>query len=355
MKILMYGLNQDTVSIDEDIICKFENEDKGQHLKKISSFQGVEEVLIFHSQYRIEYYLHVDEKEFQHGDLLRYISDYTQKPLNDVILEMYSLFNEDAVRHLFELAVAYYADKRGNLRNLALLEESLAFANNQGTLGSVIEALFAHVIIFSYQSKMIPNLAPLILDPRLSFIKRLTISGDDLNKYKALMIGREDQLRLISKIFSANNIQSLTLAVNSVDSLKGLGEELQHFMSCPYLNTSTKLQITDYHHMAYWFEAADIIVGADQKAITEFIESQDDSLTIRQTPKQQVYVNLDLAEKSSEEIVTDHYSLINEPKEAARSEYTDEEINEAESFLEELLSQEIHQFMSEYFIKTQGN
>lgn len=212
MKILMYGINQDTISKDEEIIYDFSEEDKQLQLEAIQKFQGVKEVVIFHSRYRIEYYFHVDESVFQHGDLLRFVSEYTDKPLNEVILQMYSLFNEDVVRHLYELATGYHAENRGSLENLHILEENLAFANEHHSVGPILNDLFSRVISFAYRTKMMSALGPLLLDDKLSLIKRLVLSQEQLKKAKIIVMGECQGIQYLGKIFAASQVYSLTLA-----------------------------------------------------------------------------------------------------------------------------------------------
>lgn len=78
----MYGVNQETVSIDDLDKYKLDKTTQIQHLKDIRSFSGVEEVVLLSTPARNEYYLHVDETQFKHGDLLRYLAQFTNKPLN---------------------------------------------------------------------------------------------------------------------------------------------------------------------------------------------------------------------------------------------------------------------------------
>ena len=68
MKLLMYGVNRDSVSVDEIYKYSLNDDMRKKHLKEIKLFNGVKEVVLLVTENRNEYYLFVDETEFKHGD-----------------------------------------------------------------------------------------------------------------------------------------------------------------------------------------------------------------------------------------------------------------------------------------------
>ena len=103
MKLLMYGVNKETIMKEDVNKYRLFGEQKKIQMNDIKKIDGVEEIIILTNDFRNEYYLYVDETVFSHGDFLRYIAEKTDKDLQEIILETYSKFNEDVLRHLYEI------------------------------------------------------------------------------------------------------------------------------------------------------------------------------------------------------------------------------------------------------------
>ncbi|MDZ7835380.1 MAG: hypothetical protein U5K84_08620 [Alkalibacterium sp.] len=145
MKLIMYGVNRDTVST-QDIHKYGLNESMRKcHLNDIDAFDGVAETVLVTTDSRNEYYLYIDEQTFRHGDLLRYLSCHTGKNLEEIILETYSKFNHDVVEHLYGL-VSPLSEKP---ESLSVLEQALLESLNEQTIGHVLNDLFTRAISFS--------------------------------------------------------------------------------------------------------------------------------------------------------------------------------------------------------------
>lgn len=349
MKILMYGINQDTVSKEDAIIQNFTKANKDKLLREMVNFQGVEEVALYYSSYRLEFYFHVDETIFQHGDLLRFFSESTKKPLNEVILQMYSLFNEDLVRHLFELATGYHAKERGSLKNIQYLESNLRFASVKGTDSEVLKLLFARVLVFAYQTKMMRQLAPLLTDEHLQPIKQIALAQEDWMKAKIIVMGDDVCAELFGKILATSQVRSLTWAYNPTLKQSDQVRSMQYFKSCPYVQTTTMIHLTDYAHMAYWLADADIIIDLRANGLAMSSELDEQMKAVRQTPKKQLYITPSLLTS-----ILNSQVILQDAKELARKDYADEEVNQAEAVFDELVRHQIDEFMNEYMRITEA-
>lgn len=161
MKLLMYGVNKETIMKEDVDKYRLFGDQKQIQMNDIRQFDGVEEIILLTNDFRNEYYLYVNETIFSHGDFLRYIADKTDKSLQEIILETYSKFNEDVLRHLYEISSGYLSEPVGSFKVLASVEKAVHYALEMNTAGEVLYRLFKEAIDLAYQFKLDEEIQPL--------------------------------------------------------------------------------------------------------------------------------------------------------------------------------------------------
>src|SRR5690625_1909468 len=161
MKLLMYGVNKETIMKEDVDKYRLFGDQKQIQMNDISQFDGVEEIIVLTNDFRNEYYLYVNETIFSHGDFLRYIADKTDKTLQEIILETYSKFNEDVLRHLYEISSGYLSEPVGSFNILKSVEKAICFAKKMNTSGDVLLKLFNDAIELTYNFKLNESIQPL--------------------------------------------------------------------------------------------------------------------------------------------------------------------------------------------------
>src|SRR5699024_6864412 len=92
---------------------------------------------------------------------LRFLAEETDKTLQEIILETYSKFNGDALRHLYEVATGFMGKELGSIRALASVEEAYQFSKEYNTMGPIITRMFQSALDLAYDVKLDETLIPL--------------------------------------------------------------------------------------------------------------------------------------------------------------------------------------------------
>ncbi|HLR92266.1 MAG TPA: hypothetical protein VK048_04325, partial [Atopostipes sp.] len=161
MKLLMYGVNKETIMKEDVVKYRLSEPEKKVQMNDINKLQGVEEIVVLTNDFRNEYYLYVNETTFSHGDFLRYLAEKTDKNLQEIILETYSKFNEDVLRHLFEISSGYLSDPMGSFDSLESVENAVHYAEMLNTCGHILQNLFQEAIQLAYYFKLNEEIQPL--------------------------------------------------------------------------------------------------------------------------------------------------------------------------------------------------
>lgn len=331
----MYGITEETVSKEEFDSYRLTPEEKQEQIDNFLSFEGVKEAYIFNMRHRMEYYLYVDETRFSHGDFLRYLAEYTSKPLDDIILETTSKFNEDVIRHLFELAGGFleFSEDDYHLRSLLklLVDEARYFRNSE-----MLKSLFEQAVDFAVESKKNARLQPLIRDIIPKAIVLLKEYLDSLNGLSVSIVGSNQQLLDAIVLLETPHLKNLTLIPNKDDF-----DELSQSEDLPH-----NVEVKKLSESGYRIAEADIIFilnDLDGEAMDEEIVTE--LLAVRQTPKKQYVIdkkNTTLGDFLQEKNGVHKLSL------RTYEDFSFEEKEEAQQYLDEVLDLKFELIMNKY-------
>ena len=348
MKLLMYGVNKETVMKEDVDKYLLTEADKRIQMFDISKITGVDEIVVLTDNFRNEYYLYVDEEIFSHGEFLRYLAGKTDKTLQEIILETYSKFNEDVLRHLFELTSGYLSDPSGSFEAIRTAEYALEFANTIRTSGTVVCKMFQKAIYLGYGLKLEGEIKPLNLSQLSNYIYLLQENMTDLDKKNYLVSGSDLEVYFLTKVLLYAGAQTITIIQkNETESTKQF-EQIK--------NLFNEIELTRIHpatskSLFYRLSKADAAI-VDSSELNIFDERIHDEVSIiRQTKKVQYIV--DTSEESLENVESSDLDLRYIDGTIPVS-YNEEEQDAAFVAFDEELNQRIDAFM-EYLQGLQNN
>lgn len=339
MKLLMYGVNKDTV-MKEDTDKYFLNDQKRQdQMIEIASFNGVKEIAVLSNNFRNEYYLYVDESIFSHGDFLRYIAEETDKDLQEIILETYSKFNEDVLRHLFEVATGFISEPLGSIESLGSVEEALYFSNQIHTIGEVITKMFQMAINIAFELKLEKSTKPLNQTRLSDYIYQLLDNVSELDKKNFIISGTDLDIYFLTKVLLKADVRSISIiqrdemeAERQTTFVKKLLNELDQ----------TKVHAVTSKSLFYRLSKVDVFI-LDTNELNLFSDSiREEVAIIRQTKKLQYLI--DVGGSSSQDLSYPNLDIrvINS---AMEHSYNEDEQTIANVIFDEKLSIHIKEFM----------
>lgn len=341
MKLIMYGVNRDTVSSDDIHKYGLDEAMRTCHLTDISRFDGVSEIVLVTTDIRNEYYLYIDEQDFKHGDLLRYLSAHTGKCLEDIILETYSKFNNDVVKHLFSLTSA----ANNQPEPLSTLERALDESDVHGTVGHVLSDLFMQAIEFSLSLFDKEKLYPIVSGYETRTIQSMAKYYPLKEDMDFLIIGSNESINRLSKYIIGKTTAYLTFLEKNETS-KEMATNIKKWMThTTDTNGKSEVQSVESSQLLYRLSKADVvIIGPTIQNAWLSGELLNDMFEMRPTPKKQVII--DMCGSQDESLFSDYptlcYTHINDTLE---KDFSLEMIEEAQSHYDEYLTTRTNDFM----------
>lgn len=227
MKLLLYGVNIETVSLENKekyLLSENEKRDQLQYLDKIL---GVEEVFIFTNSVRTEYYFMVDEEVFKHGDFISYLAQETERDIDEVILDTYSMFNSHVLEHILNLQSGIDTFKHSSEQMIEIYEDSIKISEEvlekkQRLLKNAIRQI-ADFISEMKQSDALAGLFNAIPDNTVRRIRKYLTSFKDK---RIVIYGRPEQVRFYGKILYRSGFNHISIMTKNYQESEGLTQEL---------------------------------------------------------------------------------------------------------------------------------
>lgn len=329
----MYGVTEDTVARDDLEYYHLTPKQRLEQTKKIMNFTGVKEIYILNIDHRLEYYLYVDETIFSHGDFLRYLADYTSKPLDEVILETSAKFNEDVIRQVYELLGGFLEYSFDEHTIYIYIAKELCHEKTLLFCTEILRHLFKSAFEFASKTKLDPKLHDLMRESVSQAIAQLCDHYDSFADKQLVFIGKNKELLEVDILFNHVDYGSLTLVTPNYPMRKALEKDMQLSQQTD-VPMQKNLHVVDSTQMAYFLAQADVVV-----ILTGFNEAHglgtEELLAVGQTPKKQYVLDSEntqlgdilLSKTGSEKLPLKNQTEVPfAEKEAARN-YLDEQLD----------------------------
>lgn len=210
MKLLLYGANQNSISQDDIQKYILSDEEAKKQLNDLKSLDGVDELIIYNNEWFTEYYFVVDETLFQHGDFLTYLSNYTEKEIDEVILDTYSKFNADLITHLLTVLVGI--DFEMNSVAFIADAEQAILASGEELENAFLNHLFIEAIQFISELHTLPELYDMFRSNTDVALQKILTCFRRLIFNRFYIFGSEEYIIALGKMLYRNGAQHITLS-----------------------------------------------------------------------------------------------------------------------------------------------
>lgn len=252
MKISMIGVNHETASVDWRESVSLTDTKKIELLEALMA-AGMEECVILSTCGRFELYLATMEKN--HGDLKREVIDFLKGFFNKGDFEdhFYYAADEEAVSHLFKVAIGLDSAVLGEDQILGQVKEAHQFAMVIGSSGKVLNTLFRDGAAAAKQIKTTLKISEHPLSLSYIAIKKAKEVLGDLNGKNVLIVGLGKMGQLALKSLLDEAVAHINIAVRNPGKT-----QLRDLTDLE----KQKIQIISYDERYSALEEADLVIGA---------------------------------------------------------------------------------------------
>lgn len=223
MQVLSIGLNHTTAPVEVRERAAVASEHLDDALNDISKLSHVEEATILSTCNRTEIYCHVPDSN---SDLVKnWLCDFHELPKNEVAPYLYTLPNQDAVKHAFRVASGLDSMVIGEPQILGQMKTAFAQAHKNGNTGKILNRLFQNTFSVAKEirtSTSIGNSAVSVAYAAVALSKNIF---SNIAEQTVLLVGAGETIELTCRHLYRQGVRKIIIANRTMSRADGLSDE----------------------------------------------------------------------------------------------------------------------------------
>ena len=226
MPLHILGLNHNTapVEIREQVI--YSGDDIARALGELVQLQGIDEAVILSTCNRTEFYLETDD-----SGLLALESwlKSDQSLGQDAEAALFTLNNEEAIRHLFRVACGLDSMVLGEPQILGQLKDAFRQAEQSATVGSQLNRLFHHTFSVAKKVRTDTEIGTSPVSVAYAAVNLANQFFAEFSKHTALLIGAGVTIELVARHLHSKGIGRMFVANRDFGRAQSIASQFDGF------------------------------------------------------------------------------------------------------------------------------
>jgi glutamyl-tRNA reductase len=210
MSLLALGLNHKTAPLEVRERVVFAPERLPTALQELSQVRGVSEATIVSTCNRTEIYC--DVAHSVDGEIAAWLGDFHAMPASDVDPYLFSLADQEAVRHLLRVSSGLDSLVLGEPQILGQIKSAYEIARSNGTIGAQLHRLFQYAFSVAKQVRTDTDIGANPVSVAFSAVSLAKQIFGELQQTTALLIGAGETIELSLRHLQAQGIGAVIVA-----------------------------------------------------------------------------------------------------------------------------------------------
>ncbi len=223
MQLLAFGLNHTTAPVAIREKVSFSEERMKMALHEITARDLASEVVIVSTCNRTELYCHLAEDKI--NALIEWWSQFHTLSTTTLKKYIYNHTYTQAVRHLMRVASGLDSLILGEPQILGQLKNAYGVAQQQGTVGKMLNRLFEHSFSVAKQVRTDTAIGSSPVSVAFAAVRLAQQIFGDLNNYTALLLGAGETIELAARHLHENGLQRLVVANRTLERARLVARE----------------------------------------------------------------------------------------------------------------------------------
>lgn len=221
MQLYVIGVNHTTAPIQIREHVAFDSERLGSALHELTQ-NGASEAAILSTCNRTELYCSTDDPQ----KALDWLSQYHHLEKDAIAPYIYTLPNDEAVKHAFRVASGLDSMVLGEPQILGQFKQSVKIAQDAGTLGTLLHKLFQRTFEVAKEVRTNTDIGANSISMAAAAVKLAQRIFGDISEQKVLFIGAGEMIELCADHFAAQKPKSMTIANRTIERGSNLAQKI---------------------------------------------------------------------------------------------------------------------------------
>jgi glutamyl-tRNA reductase len=221
MQLYVIGVNHTTAPIQIRENVAFNSEHLGSALRELISHDATEAAILSTCN-RTELYCSAENPEKP----LNWLSQYHKLDAKSIQPYIYTLPNDEAVKHAFRVASGLDSMVLGEAQILGQFKQSVKIAQDAGTLGTLLHKLFQRTFEVAKEVRTNTDIGANSISMSAAAVKLAQRIFGDISEQKVLFIGAGEMIELCADHFAAQKPKSMMVANRTLERGSALAEKI---------------------------------------------------------------------------------------------------------------------------------
>ncbi|HEY3327188.1 MAG TPA: glutamyl-tRNA reductase [Novimethylophilus sp.] len=222
MHLFALGVNHTTAPLSVREHVAFHSESLGQALRDLTTHGAVKEAAILSTCNRTELYCHTDEPQ----SALDWLAQYHRIEPQTIQPYVYSLPQQEAVKHAFRVASGLDSMVLGEPQILGQMKQAVRIAEHAGTMGMLLHKLFQRTFAVAKEVRSTTDIGTSSVSMAAASVRLAQRIFGDFKGLKVLFIGAGEMIELCADHFAAQHPAAITVANRTLERGALLAEKL---------------------------------------------------------------------------------------------------------------------------------
>jgi glutamyl-tRNA reductase len=221
MQLYVIGVNHTTAPVQIRENVAFNSEHLGSALRELTSHDATEAAILSTCN-RTELYCSAENPEKP----LQWLSHYHKLDTSSIQPYIYTLPNDEAVKHAFRVASGLDSMVLGEAQILGQFKQSVKIAQDAGTLGTLLHKLFQRTFEVAKEVRTNTDIGANSISMSAAAVKLAQRIFGDISQQKVLFIGAGEMIELCADHFAAQKPKSMMVANRTLERGTALAEKI---------------------------------------------------------------------------------------------------------------------------------
>lgn len=222
MHLFALGVNHTTAPLSVREHVAFHQESLGQALRDLTARGLVKEAAILSTCNRTELYCRTDEPQ----SAVEWLAQYHRLEPQTIEPYVYSLPQQEAVKHAFRVASGLDSMVLGEPQILGQMKQAVKIAESAGTLGMLLHKLFQRTFAVAKEVRSTTDIGASSVSMAAASVRLAQRIFGDFKGLNVLFIGAGEMIELCAEHFAAQKPANITVANRTLERGAQLAERL---------------------------------------------------------------------------------------------------------------------------------
>ena len=232
MNIAVVGLSHKTATVEIREKLSIPDDRVEKAIALLRSYPHIEEVAILSTCNRLEIYAVVTETDLATQEIAQFLSEHSKLPFHDLYQHLFTLLQQDAVKHLMQVASGLDSLVIGEGQILAQVKHTYKLGQEHNGVRRILNQLFKQAIMAGKRVRTKTSISTGAVSISSSAVELAQIKIQNLSTCKVTIVGAGKMAQRLVQHLLAKGVTQISIVNRSIERANELANQFSAQLQC---------------------------------------------------------------------------------------------------------------------------